>query len=208
MADACIQVFAKAPTPGEVKTRLIPALGAAGAAELHRRLSERQLQALSTVSASGELWCAPDCADPFFRHCCEQYGVTLHAQRGDDLGERLYRGLADGLRRHRFAIAVGCDIPGLDAVVIEEALKMLEQGSETVFVPAEDGGYGLIGLTRIDRKLFEGIAWGSASVMEESRERLRTLGWRWHELNGCWDLDRPEDLERLSRLDGSLLQGL
>ncbi len=205
MADVCIQVFAKAPTPGEVKTRLIPALGAEGAAELHRRLTERQLRSMQGVAA-GELWCAPYTDDDFFRDCAEKFAVTLHAQRGGDLGERLCNGLADGLKRHRFAIAVGCDIPGLTADVIKEAISALEQGSEAVFVPAEDGGYGLIGLACMERSLFEGIAWGSDQVMAQTRERLPPLSWR--ELDPCWDLDRPEDLERLRGLAPDLLGGL
>ena len=61
----------------------------------------------------------------------------------------------------------------------------------------EDGGYVLIGLTRCDARLFEGIAWGGSSVVAETRARLRALGWTWRELDTLWDVDRPEDYERL-----------
>jgi glycosyltransferase A (GT-A) superfamily protein (DUF2064 family) len=66
-----------------------------------------------------------------------------------------------------------------------------------VFSPTEDGGYALIGLTRCDERLFEGIAWSTPRVMDETRARLRGLGWRWRELDTLWDVDRPADYERL-----------
>ena len=66
-----------------------------------------------------------------------------------------------------------------------------------MFVPCEDGGYALIGLSRADRRLFEDIAWGGDTVMAETRRRLAALGWQWRELDTLWDVDRPEDYERL-----------
>jgi uncharacterized protein len=74
-----------------------------------------------------------------------------------------------------------------------------------VFVPAEDGGYALIGLSRNDARVFEGINWGGTEVMAQTRERLRGLGWRWHELDTLWDVDRPADYQRL--LQSGLLRG-
>jgi glycosyltransferase A (GT-A) superfamily protein (DUF2064 family) len=66
-----------------------------------------------------------------------------------------------------------------------------------VLVPADDGGYVLLGLTRSDKRLFEGIAWGSDTVLADTRARLRALDWRWRELETLWDVDRPEDYQRL-----------
>lgn len=73
------------------------------------------------------------------------------------------------------------------------------QGYQAVLSPAEDGGYVLIGLTQFHPMLFEGISWGTASVLPETRDRLRKLKWRWKELPERWDIDRPEDVERLKR---------
>jgi glycosyltransferase A (GT-A) superfamily protein (DUF2064 family) len=68
-----------------------------------------------------------------------------------------------------------------------------------VFVPAEDGGYALIGLSRLDPRLFEGVPWGTSGVMAETRARLRAVGWSAHELSPLRDVDRPEDAEWLLR---------
>jgi glycosyltransferase A (GT-A) superfamily protein (DUF2064 family) len=73
----------------------------------------------------------------------------------------------------------------------------LRDGHDAVFCPAHDGGYTLIGLTHALPGLFDAMTWGTDIVMEETRERLRNLGWRWHELPSHWDLDRPEDYQRL-----------
>jgi hypothetical protein len=85
----------------------------------------------------------------------------------------------------------------------------LQKGAEAVIGPTEDGGYALIGLKRVDADLFEGIAWGAKNVLEETRNRLRALGWKWHELPVRWDIDRLEDVERLKREnDLHLLRGI
>jgi hypothetical protein len=60
-----------------------------------------------------------------------------------------------------------------------------------------DGGYALIGLRRVEPRLFEGIRWGGDSVMATTRDRMSRLGWRWRELETLWDIDRPEDCQRL-----------
>ena len=79
----------------------------------------------------------------------------------------------------------------------EQAEQALREGDDAVFVPCEDGGYAMVGLKRADAKLFDGIAWGGDQVMAETRRRLEGLGWRWRELEMLWDVDRPEDYQRL-----------
>jgi glycosyltransferase A (GT-A) superfamily protein (DUF2064 family) len=92
---------------------------------------------------------------------------------------------------------IGSDCPALAPRHLRRADKALRGGADAVLAPAEDGGYVLIGLSRFDRRLFDGIAWGSAKVLEETRARLRALGWRWQELETLWDVDRPADYRRL-----------
>jgi uncharacterized protein len=72
-----------------------------------------------------------------------------------------------------------------------------------VFAPCEDGGYALIGLTRVAAKLFDGVAWSTGNVMAQTRARLQQLGWTWRELETLWDVDRPADYARL--VDSGLL---
>ena len=189
-------VFARAP--GEAKTRLIPALGAAGAAALHRRLVMHCLRAASDAQLGPvELWCAPDSGDPFFRECERLFGVSLRSQGQGDLGARMLGAFDAALARASRAILVGSDIPALSAQYLRDADRALAGGDDVVIGPAEDGGYALIGLSCCDPELFRDIPWGGPEVLSQTRRRLAALSWRSSELSVLWDVDRPEDLGRL-----------
>jgi len=191
-------VFAKAPEPGKVKTRLIPALGEAGAAALHRRLVMHSLRAAQEADLGPvELWCASDTRHAFFRECERDFGVSLHSQCEGDLGARMRRALETILERARRAILVGSDIPALSAQYLRDAERALNRAHDAVIGPAEDGGYVLMGLARCDPELFRDIPWGEPEVLAETRLRIAALRWRCLELPALWDVDRPEDLERL-----------
>jgi rSAM/selenodomain-associated transferase 1 len=206
--ETALIVFARAPRPGTVKTRLVPLLGAAGAAALHARLVRRTL---ATARASGlqplELHCAPDTEHPFLRACGVRYGAALVPQAAGDLGARMSRALQRALLGSRAAVLIGTDCPVLAVRHLRAAREALAAGNRAVFAPAEDGGYALIGLTQSDPRLFEDVPWGTAEVMAITRERLAGLGWRWHELETLWDIDRPEDYRRLLTTDMSGRQG-
>lgn len=199
--DALTIVFAKAPRAGEVKTRLIPLLGAEGAAALHAQLLQ---QTLDTATSAGlgpvELHCAPDEYDPALRDSARRFGIAALPQIGSDLGARMCHAFDEALARHARVILIGTDCPVLTAQHLHDAHAALAEGNDCVLVPAEDGGYALIGLTRCDARLFDGIAWGGDTVLAETRKRLQQLGWRWHELETLWDVDRPEDYRRWSEL--------
>src|SRR5712691_12574043 len=193
-----VMVFARAPTPGEAKTRLIPALGQAGAAALHRRLVVHCLRAAADSRLGPiELWCASGTGDPFFLECERRLGASLHPQGECDLGARMQRAFESALARARRAILVGSDIPALSAQYLRDADQALVRGNKVVLGPAEDGGYVLIGLSRCDPELFRDITWGGPEVMAETRRRIASLAWRSRELPVLWDVDRPEDLGRL-----------
>lgn len=193
-------VFARAPVPGRVKTRLIPLLGPQGAARLQARLAEK---ALGTSLASGfdhvELHCSPGVDHVFFKKIQERCGICLRAQSGGDLGDRMYRAFKRALRSHPYAVLIGSDCPALRPADLRGAARALEAGVDAVLSPAEDGGYALIGLRRVSRRLFDGIAWSSPQVLARTRRRLKQLRWRWQELRTVWDVDRPEDVARLRR---------
>lgn len=198
--NAGVLVFARDPVAGRVKTRLIPLLGDHGAAALYRSLIGR---ALTVARESGvgpvELWCTPSTDDAFFAACRERYDVTLHQQAEGDLGTKMLKACEDALTRSRHVLLMGSDCPSLTAADLREAAGALGDGHDAVFCPAEDGGYVLVGLSRAMPSLFDAMMWGTAMVMEETRQRLRNLGWRWYELAMHWDVDRPEDYERLVR---------
>jgi rSAM/selenodomain-associated transferase 1 len=199
--DFRLMVFAKAPEPGSVKTRLVPVLGEAGAAQLHRQLVEHALGiARACCLGEVELWCSPDAGDPFFRDCAARHGAQLREQGSGDLGGRMGRALEAALAQGKRGLLIGSDCPAMSADYLRQAAGALDAGNDAVFGPAEDGGYVLVGLARTPAaQLFEGMAWGEASVMQRTRERLRRFAWRWHELPVLWDVDRPADLLRMQR---------
>ncbi len=196
---ARIAVFAKAPVVGEVKTRLVPLLGAEGAAALHAGLVRH---AIATAIAAGagevELWCAPTEEHPFFADCARESGVRLRRQEGADLGARMRHAFEASLAAGRALVVVGADCPSLGAADLREAVAALAT-HDVVVSPAEDGGYVLLGLARAVPALFAGIDWGTASVMGRTRALLAASGLAWKELATRWDVDRPEDYARLVR---------
>ena len=209
-----LQVFAKAPVAGQCKTRLISALGAAGAATLHQRLVRHQLATAiewqrSTPNARVELWCAPDTTHTFFAECANDFGVTLHTQTGPDLGARMWLALCGAIARGARPVLAGTDCPSLIADDIAAAFNALDH-ADAVYAPAHDGGYVLTGLSRAVPELFAGIAWGSDQVMAASRAAAKRTHTKLVELRTLPDLDTPTDLALLrndARL-ASLFEGI
>ena len=198
--DASVLIFARAPLAGRVKTRLIPLLGDHGAAALYRSLVERALTvARESGAGTVELWCTPTTDDDFFATCRDRFHVALQRQHEGDLGARMLNAFEDALTRSRYVLLMGSDCPSLTAADLRAAARALREGHDAVFCPAEDGGYVLVGLSQAMPALFDAMTWGTTTVMEETRQRLRNLGWRWHELPVHWDVDRPQDYQRLVR---------
>lgn len=198
---AVLAVFAKAPQPGRVKTRLAPLLGEQRAARLHERMIERTLRvAAGACFGRVELHCAPHARHSVFPLLAHRHALVLRTQAQGDLGARMYRAFERALRTTDAVVLIGTDCPVLRVQDLRAAERALQGGADAVFAPAEDGGYALIGLRRVSGRLFSGIEWGSDSVMKRTRQRLRELGWRWRELRTVWDVDRPEDYERYERL--------
>jgi rSAM/selenodomain-associated transferase 1 len=182
-----------------VKTRLVPLLGEARAADLHRRLVLHTLDVARSATDRVRLYCAPDTQHPFFAQCAAQHAVPLDRQCRGDLGVRMLHACIEHLRIDSRVIIVGTDSPALGADHLERAAAALGEGAHIVLAPADDGGYALIGLRRCAPELFQDIPWGTDQVMNVTRVRLERLAWRWVELDTVWDVDRPADYERLER---------
>jgi rSAM/selenodomain-associated transferase 1 len=201
MPSTRILVFAKAPLPGQVKTRLIPALGAQGAARLHERLLRETLLRMSRVAKMRpdvglELWCAPDRSHPLFQELCLAHALRLQDQCAGDLGQRLFAGASEALRRAHAVLLIGSDCPDLGVEQIDQAVSALRApGIDAVLGPALDGGYALLGIRRAEPGLFTNMPWGGDRVAAVTRERMIALGWCWRELPELRDVDRPEDLD-------------
>jgi uncharacterized protein len=194
-------VFAKAPVPGQVKTRLLPVLDATGAAALHARLVEESIARFTAEPVCPvELHCAPDAGHPLFRALVRRYPIQCRVQQGRDLGVRMAHAVDQTLAAGHWPLLVGSDCPRLDAGVLVAACEALVAGHPAVLGPAEDGGYVLLGLRRPAPELFRDMAWGTERVLAQTRQRLAALGWDWRELAPLWDLDRPEDLLRYQAL--------
>lgn len=201
---AMLQVFAKPPLPGLVKTRLAASIGNEAAAAVYRDLVLRTLGVAALARRTGivrdvELWVAPG-ADPGpLSTWSEQLGIALRTQRGASLGERMRDALRSSLAAGSPALLIGTDVPGFDIPYLARAAAALE-GNDVVIGPAEDGGYVLVGLAR-DVDAFDGVAWSTPEVMTQTRAKLAAAGARWIELPVLWDVDTREDLARWQALD-------
>ncbi len=193
--DCALIVFAKAPVPGYAKTRLAAVLGADGAARLAERLLESTIaKAVAAGIGPVTLCCDPDLTHPVFARLANAHPIELSLQGGGDLGVRMHRALDRALRTHRRALLIGTDAPGLDAPLLREAADALID-HDAVFGPAVDGGYTLVGVANsAPALLFGGIAWSTAQVMQQTRERLASLRLAHAELRELADVDEPADL--------------
>jgi rSAM/selenodomain-associated transferase 1 len=192
-------IFAKAPQAGLAKTRLIPALGAEGAAKLARRMLGHTLaQALAAGAQAVELCMSPAPSDPAWN------GVTLpqdvaHSEQGDgDLGARMTRAMQRALAQQQGPVLLmGTDCPALSAAHIAEASYQLEQ-HDAVLLPAVDGGYVMIGLRAYSPSLFTDMAWSTRAVAFETLRRMASLGLHVWQGPLLHDIDEPTDLVHLS----------
>jgi len=197
LANAALALFAKAPRPGTVKTRLAPALGAAGAAEFHRQCVLDMWQRLGTVSGSRILlYCDRPCEE--FEKLSGQERFRL--QRGADLGERM-RSCLDDLLAGGFgaALIVGSDAPTLPLAQIGEALDALRV-ADIVLGPSDDGGFTLIAARRTHPEMFAGVLWSQPDTRAATTSAIQRTGLTIAETSTlAYDVDRPSDLRRLER---------
>jgi len=196
MNKRALLVFAKAPIAGHAKTRLIPKLGSTGAANLHQNLVRHTLDNLVYPNYWDTLlWCAEDMEHDFFQQCSADYNLELFSQWGGDLGQRMYHAAKFCLKKYDSICIVGTDCPMLNSDNISQAFDALDY-VDIGFNPAEDGGYVLISTNVIERKIFEGIDWGTSHVMAQSLEKAKQLNLETKRLDTLWDVDNPADLER------------
>lgn len=191
-----VAVFAKAPVAGYAKTRLIPLLGPQGAADLQAKLARRTIEtAMKSQTGPVSLWCAPDTTHDLFTSLQREFPISLHVQAGDDLGTRMSHAF-EMLTQKAPAILIGTDCLALGAEHLASCGSALREGSDAVFIPAEDGGYALVGLRRPLPQIFTDIPWGTSEVMAITRDRLRKLELRLFEAPMLWDIDTPADYLR------------
>ncbi|HSB44638.1 MAG TPA: TIGR04282 family arsenosugar biosynthesis glycosyltransferase [Nitrospira sp.] len=200
---AALVIFAKAPIPGQVKTRLCPPLTADEAATLHGSFVLDTLE--RTKAAAGKLKlpfdrylaCSPSSTAVFFKIMEERQGVKLIDQVGEDLGARMKHAFETLFARgYRHVLIVGTDVPSLPLAHYQQALAFLD-AHDLVLGPALDGGYYLIGLNKPTAALFENVSWSTDRVLSMTRERADGLGVRTALLPAWRDIDTIDDLNAL-----------
>ena len=194
---ARVVIFAKAPIPGFAKTRLIPSLGAEGAARLARHMI---INTISETFSAGvghvELCVTPDISLDVWKSLSLPASVAWTSQGEGNLGERMSRAAGRVVGQGDAIILVGTDCPGLDATQIQRAAEQLDD-VDAIMIPAVDGGYVLLGLRKFHKNVFETISWSTPSVADETLFRISQLGWSVATLAPLNDIDDPADLQWL-----------
>jgi rSAM/selenodomain-associated transferase 1 len=199
MVEGTILIFIKAPVPGHVKTRLIPALGAEGACAFYRAMAMDTLQAARQVPDMNVV-VAYQAHDPFPDVSWLTSRIDWFAQEGQDLGERLIHAIQKcSMNSAGPVLVIGSDLPALTPAILRQALKSLEK-NKVVLGPSADGGYYLMGVTRPMPTLFKGIRWSSPQVLDQTRKILTRKQIPWATLSEERDIDTPEDLAHLESL--------
>lgn len=193
-----LHLLARAPVAGQVKTRLIPALGAQGACDVQQMLLMRALQLPATGFSERFLW-LDGLPTAQLQASAEALGWTLVEQPAGDLGERMRLIATLGLAECDGVVLIGNDCPAIDSGYLQAACAALDDHS-VVIGPAEDGGYVLLGLRKKEVSLFADMPWGTDQVLALTLQRLSQQGCKPALLPTLWDVDRPEDLGRLAVL--------
>lgn len=191
MNDVRVIILCKAPVPGRVKTRLMPAFSAVEAARLHAAMAEAVIARARSLFADVRL-AADACDHPFFA----RFGLPVEAQGPGDLGERLARlcsrAFADGGGPILF---LGTDSPHMPVQRLTGAAALL-RSHDVVIGPVEDGGYDLIACRGCSPGIFERIRWSGAHVLDDTLTRIDSLGLSRALLDTSFDVDRAEDVAR------------
>lgn len=195
MSKTLIQLFAKPPVSGQVKTRLIPHIGATAATAIFRHCLETSLELIKNSSFDAQIWLSEPSDHSLFA------GMPVRLQQGQNLGERMYHAMSSGFHSgYSKVILIGSDCLDLTQQLLQRVFNKLQQ-HDVVFIPAVDGGYVLIAAKEaISSEVFSNIQWGSDKVLVQSLERAMQCGIDTVILNPLRDIDRVEDLKHYAAL--------
>ena len=201
--QTCIILFAKFPAQGMAKTRLQPALGIEGAAQMAHKLLLHSIEQAVATGFTVELCVSPAPTHPCWQALNLPDSLQWSAQADSDLGLRMLTASQQALAHFEHVIVIGTDCPSLTTIRIRQAAQQLET-QDSVMIPAFDGGYALFGFKQVAARLFSTIEWSTASVAKVTQQRLAELSWSVALLAPLPDIDEPEDLRYLPNgwLDG------
>jgi rSAM/selenodomain-associated transferase 2/rSAM/selenodomain-associated transferase 1 len=201
-ASAATAIMAKAPVAGLAKTRLIPALGAVGAARAQRQFIAQSLHTAQQAALGGiTLWCAPDALHRQFRAIQKQFKIDCLAQPEGDLGARMRRCAEVHFAQEdaKPLLIIGTDCAVLSPGHLQEAARCLLE-YDACLIPAEDGGYVLLGLKKMIPGVFSAVEWSTNLVLAQTLTRLRLAGASVAQLPALWDIDEPADWLRWQKM--------
>ncbi|MFP4381167.1 MAG: TIGR04283 family arsenosugar biosynthesis glycosyltransferase [Candidatus Sumerlaeia bacterium] len=196
-------LFTRYPEAGKTKTRLIPAIGAEAAADLHRQLVLRSVDCARQLRERMDVRVVVRHAEDDSRRFRDWLGDGLDyaPQPNGDIGARMSACLDDALQDPEDkAVLIGTDIPGMSAEILERAFERLER-KDVVFGPANDGGYYLVGLRRSAPEIFRDIPWSTDAVLEQSLQKAKEAGFQWDLVDALDDIDSAQDLEQVEDYD-------
>jgi uncharacterized protein len=208
--QSAVAIMAKAPQPGQVKTRLCPPLSHSEAAQLYQCfLLDKIAQVNGLQGGTPAVSYSPDESKPMFKDLTPPHFMLI-PQRGDDLGARLVCTFEQLFRQgYSQVIVIDSDTPTLPTAYLEQALRLIAvHENDVVLGPTEDGGYYLIGLRQSRRELFERMPWSTAQVFPETKHRSEQCGLTVACTASWYDVDTPEDLTRLMASLDHLQDGL
>jgi rSAM/selenodomain-associated transferase 1 len=194
--DTCILLFAKYPAKGMAKTRLQPALGIDGAARMAQKLLLHSIEQAVATGFAVELCVSPAPTDPCWQALDLPDTLQWSAQVEGDLGVRLATASRQALKMHNHVLMIGSDCPSLTTQRIQTASQQLDD-HDTVMIPALDGGYVLLGLTKANDSVFSNIQWSTDSVATSTQQRIKALDWTVAQLEPLHDIDEPVDLQHI-----------
>ncbi len=201
-----VVILAKAPVPGQVKTRLVPPLTPEQAADLAKQLLQGTVKLVAGLSGVKEIVAvAPDDGIDQVRGLLAgtvpegDCPLRFIPQGDGDFGNRISHAFEETFTRGaKGVIVLGADHPNLPSEYLARAVKTLQQEADPVVLgPTEDGGYYLIGLTRLHPELLQDIPWSTSQVLQATLEKAKATGLSVTLLPPWYDIDRPEDLHRL-----------
>ena len=196
MPNSVIQLFAKPPIAGKVKTRLIPDIGEAAATAVYQHCLQYSLDVLDSSSFAHQIWLTEPSNHDLFQ------ARTVHYQQGNDLGQKMYHAMHQALTAQAYdqVIVIGADCLDINhKILLQVQADLLHH--DLVLVPANDGGYVLIAANkRIHPQVFNAVDWGSKLVLQQTLSNIRNINYSIKLMNPLRDIDRMEDLQHYPEL--------